>query len=68
MPIEPRKVADRFNGTRAFLRVRQMIQQFSQAEGMFKQALKQAPRDYAGLLLMAKCQLVQEKDAEAVNM
>jgi thioredoxin-like negative regulator of GroEL len=40
-------------------------EQFSQAEGLFKQALAEAPDDYTGLLLMAKCQLVQKKDAEA---
>jgi predicted Zn-dependent protease len=40
-------------------------EQYSQAEGLFKQALAQAPDDYTGLLLMAKCQLVQKKDAEA---
>ena len=40
-------------------------EQFSQAEGLFKQALDQAPNDYTGLLLMAKCQLIQEKNSEA---
>jgi thioredoxin-like negative regulator of GroEL len=40
-------------------------EQYSQAEGLFKQALDQAPGDYTGLLLMAKCQLVQKKDSEA---
>ncbi|MCB2145551.1 MAG: M48 family metalloprotease [Deltaproteobacteria bacterium] len=40
-------------------------EQFSQAEGLFKQALDEAPGDYVGLLLMAKCQLVQKKDSEA---
>ena len=40
-------------------------EQYSQAEGLFKQALDQAPDDYVGLLLMAKCQLVQKKDSEA---
>ncbi|MEW6672996.1 MAG: M48 family metalloprotease [Thermodesulfobacteriota bacterium] len=38
---------------------------YSQAEGLFKQALDQAPDDYTGLLLMAKCQLIQNKDSEA---
>jgi len=42
-------------------------EQFSQAEGIFKDALNQAPDDYTGLLLMAKCQLIQKKDAEAVS-
>jgi thioredoxin-like negative regulator of GroEL len=40
-------------------------EQFSQAQGLFKQALDQAPDDYVGLMLMAKCLLVQKKDAEA---
>ena len=40
-------------------------EKFSQAEGLFKQALNQAPDDYVGLLLMAKCQLMQKKDVEA---
>jgi predicted Zn-dependent protease len=40
-------------------------EQFSQAEGLLKQALNQAPDDYTGLLLMAKCQLVQQKNADA---
>ncbi len=40
-------------------------EQFSQAQGLFKQALDQAPGDYVGLMLMAKCLLVQKKDAEA---
>jgi predicted Zn-dependent protease len=39
--------------------------QYSQAEGLFQKALDQAPDDYAGLLLMAKCQLVQKNFAEA---
>ncbi len=34
---------------------------YRDAEGLFKTALRQAPRDYAGLLLMAKCQTVQKK-------
>ncbi|MDF1590548.1 MAG: M48 family metalloprotease [Desulfobacterales bacterium] len=38
---------------------------YSQAEELFKQALVQVPDDYTGLLLMAKCQLVQKKDGEA---
>ncbi len=40
-------------------------EQYSQAEGLFKQALNQVPSDYTGLLLMAKCQLAQKKDSEA---
>ncbi len=40
-------------------------EQFDQAQAMFKQALKLVPDDYTGLLLMAKCQLIQKKAAEA---
>jgi predicted Zn-dependent protease len=40
-------------------------EQFSQAQGLFQQALDQAPDDYTGLLLMAKCQFVQKNYAEA---
>jgi len=42
-------------------------EQYSQAEGLFKQALDQVPDDYTGLLLMAKCQLIQKKDSEALR-
>lgn len=38
---------------------------YSDAETLLKSALKQAPDDYVGLLLMAKCQLMQDKDKEA---
>lgn len=38
---------------------------YSQAESLFTEALSQAPDDYVGLLLMAKCQLMQKKNAEA---
>lgn len=34
---------------------------YTAAEGLFQKALKQTPRDYTGLVLMAKCQLVQKK-------
>ena len=40
-------------------------EQFSQAEDLFNQALNQAPNDYVGLLLMAKCQLMQKNHAQA---
>jgi predicted Zn-dependent protease len=36
-------------------------EKFAAAEGFFQTALKQAPNDYAGLVLMAKCQLAQKK-------
>ncbi len=42
-----------------------MGEQFSEAENYFGKALRQAPRDYTGLLLMAKCQLAQEKPDRA---
>jgi predicted Zn-dependent protease len=42
-----------------------MKEQFSEAEKFFGTALRQAPRDYAGLLMMAKCQLAQEKPDRA---
>jgi beta-barrel assembly-enhancing protease len=34
---------------------------YSAAQELFRKALKQTPRDYTGLVLMAKCQLVQKK-------
>jgi X-X-X-Leu-X-X-Gly heptad repeat protein len=34
---------------------------YGDAEGLFREALNLAPGDYAGLLLMAKCQLALEK-------
>ncbi len=39
---------------------------FGQAEERCAAALKVAPNDYTGLLLMAKCQIVQEKYAKAL--
>ncbi len=39
---------------------------FSGAEALFARALKQLPHDYAGLLMMAKCKLVQKKPAQAL--
>lgn len=39
--------------------------QYTAAETLFATALKQAPGDYTGLLLMAKCKLVQKKNKEA---
>ncbi|UCD33577.1 MAG: M48 family metalloprotease [Desulfobacterales bacterium] len=38
---------------------------FSEAEPLFKKALKTAPKDYAGLVMMSKCQLAQKKYGEA---
>lgn len=38
-----------------------MQEQYAQAESAFSNALRQAPNDYAGLVLMAKCQIAQQK-------
>jgi predicted Zn-dependent protease len=40
---------------------------FSAAEERYDFALKQAPEDYAGLISMAKCQLVQKKTDEGLR-
>ena len=40
---------------------------FSQAESHYQTALKQAPSDYAGLVSMAKCQLLQKKFSEGAR-
>lgn len=40
---------------------------YAGAERHFKTALDRAPDDYAGLCLMAKCQLAQKKDREALR-
>lgn len=39
---------------------------YTEAENHFEKALSKAPADYTGLLMMAKCQLAQEKDASAL--
>ena len=38
---------------------------YTEAETHFNKGLKQAPKDYAGLLMMSKCQIAQEKFTEA---
>ncbi len=38
---------------------------YGEARTLFRKALKQAPGDYTGLVLMAKCMLVQEQYGEA---
>ena len=38
---------------------------FQKAEGHFQTALKSAPEDYAGLLMMAKCQIAMDRPREA---
>jgi tetratricopeptide (TPR) repeat protein len=40
---------------------------YGQADGHFASALKQAPDDYAGLLMMAKCRLAQNRVGEALR-
>lgn len=40
---------------------------YSAAEGHLRSALRTAPGDYTGLVLMAKCQLVQKKHAEGAR-
>jgi predicted Zn-dependent protease len=41
--------------------------QYRPAEEQYSAALKSAPNDYAGLLMMAKCQLAQKNPAAAQN-
>ncbi|MBW2592298.1 MAG: M48 family metalloprotease [Deltaproteobacteria bacterium] len=41
--------------------------QYEAAGSFFEKALKKAPSDYAGLLMMAKCQLVLKNNARAVR-
>ncbi|MDL2268912.1 M48 family metalloprotease [Desulfosarcina sp. OttesenSCG-928-A07] len=40
---------------------------YGDAEALFKQSLNQVPNDYTGLLLMAKCQLIQGNHTEAAS-
>ena len=40
---------------------------YDQAETHYKKALSQVPHDYAGLLLMSKCLMAQNKRGEALN-
>ena len=40
-------------------------QQYQEAEANYQKALTEAPDDYAGLVMMSKCQLAQKKHAEA---
>ncbi|MDX9785608.1 MAG: M48 family metalloprotease [Desulfobacterales bacterium] len=44
-----------------------MKKTYHEAEGRFQTALKQAPNDYAGLVMMAKCQLAQNKNDSAIR-
>jgi len=40
---------------------------FGDAEAHFQSALEQAPEDYAGLVIMGTCQLLQKKNAEGLR-
>ncbi len=40
---------------------------YDKAEGSFKEGLKTAPSDYAGLLMMAKCQYARKKYDQALS-
>ena len=42
-------------------------QKFGEAEAHFLNALKQAPNDYAGLVMMATCQIIQKKPGEGIR-
>jgi tetratricopeptide (TPR) repeat protein len=42
-------------------------EKFGQAESHYQAALRQAPNDYAGLVSMAKCQLIQKKYGEGAR-
>lgn len=42
-------------------------QKVPEAEAHFRSALKQAPQDYVGLVMMGTCQIVQKKFGEAVS-
>jgi beta-barrel assembly-enhancing protease len=42
-------------------------QKFGEAEAHFHDALKQAPNDYAGLVMMAACQLIQKEAREGLR-
>lgn len=39
--------------------------EYAKAEEKYQQALRQVPEDYCGLVLMAKCQIAQERPKEA---
>jgi len=42
-------------------------QKFGEAETYFRNALKQAPDDYAGLVMMGTCHLIQKKNADGLH-
>ncbi|MBN1104226.1 MAG: M48 family metalloprotease [Deltaproteobacteria bacterium] len=43
------------------------VQKFGEAEAHYRNALKQAPNDYAGLVMMAACQIIQKKPGEGLR-
>ncbi len=43
-----------------------MAKKYTEGEALLKQALKLAPRDYTGLVLMAKANIMQEKFEESI--
>jgi TolA-binding protein len=42
-------------------------EKMGEAETHFRSALKQTPNDYAGLVMMATCQIIQKKPAEGLR-
>ena len=44
-----------------------MQEKYDNAEAQFKKALKLAPRDYTGLVMMSTCQLVKKKYRRGIN-
>jgi beta-barrel assembly-enhancing protease len=44
-----------------------MQKKFSEAEAYFEKALKSAPNDYTGLVMMSTCKLFQEKYTEGIT-
>lgn len=74
LPLHRDRYMDHTAGLRAIKGVIDALQKgesamakekYNDAQKHFKKALKQAPEDYAGLLMMSKCLLAQKKDAEA---
>ncbi|MDM8551314.1 M48 family metalloprotease [Desulfobacterales bacterium HSG2] len=68
LPLHRERYMDNISGLRAIKGaieamqkgdVSMMRQKYDTAETYFQSALKQAPEDYAGLLMMAKCQIAQ---------
>lgn len=75
-PVERQRYMDNTAGLRAVKGAIEEMQkgeslmakkQYDQAEAHFQTALSQAPDDYAGLLLMSKCLMAQNKKGEALN-